>query len=141
MENPNTNYNTPWTVAQIYALNMAERNGMGETRFLKNIDALNKEFLPSGPEFRFCRLDTARSTPDSLVFHVWCNHNVLAAEEVGTNIGWTGHRVIVTPSLAYGVNVDVTGRNIDCINSVLLEIFYDTMTNRPQGDFTKKVIP
>ncbi len=50
--------------------------------------------------------------------------------EGGMYDGWTEHDIIVKPSLAFGINVKVTGRNRNDINEYLAEVFLSWL----QGD-------
>ena len=59
------------------------------------------------------------STPDRLVFQADFHH----MDENGFYDGWTEHQIIVTPSLAYGFNVRITGRNRNEIKDYLADLF------------------
>lgn len=59
------------------------------------------------------------SKPDRLVFTSDFHH----MDEHGGYDGWTEHRVIVTPSLAYGFDLRVTGRDRNSIKDYLHDVW------------------
>ena len=78
------------------------------------------EHLPSGSGFDSGTvLDLDESKPDRLVFVTSFHHMT----EHGYYDGWTGHNVIVTPSLAHGFNLRVTGRDRNEIKEYIEETF------------------
>jgi hypothetical protein len=43
--------------------------------------------------------------------------------ENGFYNGWSDHKVIVTPSLAFGMNIKITGENRNDIKDFLFDVF------------------
>jgi hypothetical protein len=81
---------------------------------------LVKDYLPSGSGFDAgTTLDEGASSPDKLVFDTSFHH----MDEHGGYDGWTEHKVIVTPSLAHGCDLRVTGRDRNDIKSYIGETF------------------
>jgi hypothetical protein len=79
-----------------------------------------EDYLPSGSGFDAgTTLDEGASSPDKLIFETSFHH----MDEHGGYDGWTEHRVIVTPSLAHGYNLRVTGRDRNGIKSYIVETF------------------
>jgi len=81
---------------------------------------LVKRYLPSGSGFdNGTKLDDIKSTGDSLVFDVDFHH----MNEHGFYDGWTTHRVVVRPSLAFGFRLTIGGRNRNEIKDYIAEVF------------------
>jgi hypothetical protein len=79
-----------------------------------------KNELPSGSGFdNGTQLNWDKSTPEKLVFETSFHH----MDECGYYDGWTEHSVIVTPSLQFGFNIKVSGKNRNDIKSYIHEIF------------------
>lgn len=98
-------------------------NGKNPEWFEKHgdaIDALVKEYMPSGSGIdNGVTFDNVRSTPERLVFNTAYHH----MNEGGMYDGWTDHSVIVTPSLASGYNMRITGRDRNDIKEYLHDVF------------------
>ena len=67
------------------------------------------------------------SKPDRLVFTTSFHH----MNEVGMYDGWTHHNVVVTPSLAHGYCIRVTGRDRNGIKDYLADVFHFWMGRCP----------
>jgi hypothetical protein len=65
-------------------------------------------------------LDSDKSTAEKLVFSVDFHH----MEGNGFYCGWTAHDVVVTPSLAHGFHLRITGRNTNDIKEYLYDVYY-----------------
>lgn len=105
---------------------MADRGLMSEDAYRANMERNEAKLerlidnLPSGSGFNSgCKLDDS-SKPDRLVISADFHH----MDENGSYDGWTTHQVIVTPSLAYGYNLRVTGRNRNDIKSYIADVFH-----------------
>jgi hypothetical protein len=84
------------------------------------LESLVKEHMPSGSGVDSgTQLDMQRSTPDRLVFTTAFHH----MHESGMYDGWTEHAVTVTPSLASGFDLKISGRDRNDIKDYLAEIF------------------
>lgn len=76
--------------------------------------------LPSGSGFDSgTKVDLDRSTPDRIVLTTSYHH----MNENGMYDGWTDHEVIITPSLQFGFNLRITGRNRNDIKEYMHEVF------------------
>jgi hypothetical protein len=74
---------------------------------------------PSGSGFdNGTSLDFFKSTPEKLVFNTAFHH----MDENGFYDGWSKHEVIITPSLAFGFNIRVTGRDRNEIKDYIAEM-------------------
>ena len=88
-------------------------------RWLDRIDDITAT-LPSGSGIDAgSSIDTEKSKPDRIVINLSFHHMT----EHGVYDGWTEHEIIATPSLAFGFNVRVTGRNRNDIKAYLGDIF------------------
>jgi len=120
-----------YTVAQtlarlLIAIDNCQRTGNDYGRIhAENLDTIVRNFLPSGSGWdNGTTLDRERSTPEKLVF-VGAFHHM---NEHGYYNGWTEHTIDVTASLAFGLNLRVTGRNRNDIKDYLAEMFQYAIT-------------
>lgn len=89
------------------------------------IEELVKNEMPSGSGIDCgTKLDLDASTPNKLVFTLSYHH--MNAD--GYYDGWTEHKVIVTPSLAFGIDVRITGRDRNDIKEYLSETYHHALT-------------
>lgn len=102
-------------------LNCQESGNMEwEQRHAESVDSLTKQHMPSGGGFDSgTQFDDVASKPERLVFTTSFHH----MNDVGSYDGWTDHSVIVTPSLANGFNLRITGRNRNDIKDYIHESF------------------
>lgn len=78
------------------------------------------EHMPSGSGFDAgTTLDFDESTSAKLVFLTEYHH----MDGNGSYNGWTQHKVIVTASLAFDVNVEVEGEDRDDVHSYIADVF------------------
>lgn len=83
------------------------------------------ERMPHGSGFDAgTTLDMERSGEAILVFNTSFHH----VDENGSYDGWTGHRVTVLPSLAFGVQIRVSGQDRNDIKSYISECFHQALT-------------
>ena len=76
---------------------------------------------PSGSGWdKGTQLDFGASTPDKLVFYGSFHH----MNEHGFYDGWTEHRITVKPSLAFGFELTISGRDRNEIKDYLSDVFY-----------------
>lgn len=88
--------------------------------------AIVKEFLPSGSGFDSgTNFDALNSSSERLVFHTSFHH----MDESGGYDGYSEHSVIVTPSLAFGFHLRVTGRDKRQIKEYIGEVFHSALSN------------
>lgn len=75
-------------------------------RHRERAEKLTENHMPSGSGFDSgTKLDFDASSPERLVFRTSYHHM-----REGGYTGWTDHTVIVTPSLVYGICVNIRGR-------------------------------
>ena len=87
----------------------------------QTLEAMDND-LPSGAGFDAgSTLDTYASTPEKLVYRTSFHH----MNESGMYDGWTEHEVIVTPSLSFGFNLRISGRNRNGIKEYIAEQFQE----------------
>ena len=90
------------------------------TRHRDTIRDLVKQHMPSGSGFdNGTALDEDASSPDKLVFTTSFHH----MDADGVYGGWTEHKVTVTPSLAFGFDLRVSGRDRNGIKDYIAETF------------------
>lgn len=98
----------------------AANNTEWATRHRNTLRALVKQHMPSGSGFDSgTKLDEDASTPDKLVFLTSFHH----MNDCGMYDGWTEHKVTVTPSLAFGYDLRVSGRDRNGIKDYIAETF------------------
>lgn len=105
-----------------------------------NAFELTKEFMPSGSGIDSgTKLDideTLRHGAQKLVFTTAFHH----MDENGGYDGWTEHKVIVTPSLQFGFDLKITGRDRNEIKGYLHEVYHHALAQivvqDANGDFT-----
>lgn len=85
---------------------------------------LVREHMPSGAGFDSgTKLDDS-SKPNRLVFTTSFHH----MNDGGMYNGWTEHTVIVTPDLASGFDLRVTGRDRNDIKEYIGEVFHSALS-------------
>jgi len=67
------------------------------------------------------KFDWHKSTSERLIFTLGFHH----MDENGYYDGWTEHELIITPSLQFGYNLRITGRNRNDIKDYLHDLFTD----------------
>lgn len=95
-----------------------------EKRHEQSIIDLVRQYMPSGSGVDTgTTLDFEKSRPDRLVFNFSFHH----LTEFGFYDGWTDHTCVVTPSLAHGYEVRITGRNRNDIKEYLQQLYHEAM--------------
>ena len=90
--------------------------------------------LPSGSGFDCgTKLDIEASKPNRLVFITSFHH----MDEHGGYDGWTEHKIIVTPSLVYGFELRVTGKNRNDIKDYIAEVMHGALSVKASWDTFK----
>lgn len=103
----------------------ASGNTVWFARHTVDIEDLVRDHMPSGSGVDCgTQLDFDNSQPNRMVFVLSFHH----MDENGGYDGWTSHQVIVTPSLAYGIDVRVTGRDRNWIKDYLTGLYQDALT-------------
>lgn len=86
--------------------------------------------LPSGSGFDSgVKLDREQSTVDRLVFNADFHH----MSESGFYDGWTTHQVIIKPSLLWGFDMRITGRNRNEIKDYIYEVMESVLNEDVDG--------
>ncbi|MCB1865144.1 MAG: hypothetical protein KDG50_06910 [Chromatiales bacterium] len=83
------------------------------------IAELIRDHSPSGSGFDAGTQLDNKSTPERLVFKTSFHH----MNDGGYYDGWTEHSVIVTPSLVFGFNLRITGRDRNAIKDYIADCF------------------
>ncbi len=97
----------------------------------QSILELVKQYMPSGSGVDCgTKIDLDKSTPNKLVFHFSYHH----MNSDGMYDGWTDHSAIVTPSLAFGFDLKITGQNRDDIKEYLYETFREALNTDTTTD-------
>ena len=101
-----------------------------EEKHTETIEAIVRDHFPSGAGFDSgTTFDWVQSKPERLVFETSFHH----MNEVGMYDGWTEHEVIVTPSLQFGFNVRVTGKNRNEIKTYIADEFYGALSTETEN--------
>ncbi len=110
--------------ARINCDNATPRNDEWFDKHTDRIEELVKEHMPSGSGFDSgTKLDLDLSEPNKLVFLTSFHHMA----ESGMYDGWTEHTVIVTPDLAFGFRLKITGRDRNQIKEYIRELFQNDL--------------
>lgn len=81
--------------------------------------------LPSGSGLdNGVKFDWNNSNADKLVFTFSYHH----LNENGYYEGWTDHKLIITPSLAFGIKMNITGKDKNQVKEYLYDTFNDLFT-------------
>ena len=88
------------------------------------LEDIMRNKLPSGSGIDAGTKLDDDSTPNRLIFHVPFHH----LNDAGYYDGWTQHRVIVTASLSWGINIKVTGKDRNGIKEYLGDLFHEVLT-------------
>lgn len=92
----------------------------------ERIDGIVKNCLPSGSGIDSgTKFDWDKSTPDKLVFQADYHH----MDGNGYYSGWAEHQVIVKASLAFGLEIRITGRDRDNIKDYLSDCYHSALTD------------
>lgn len=112
------------TLAALGTCYQYQKDGRGD--YSKAIDLHEEKlktfngFFPSGSGFDSgTDLELEACKEDKLVFSTSFHH----MDEGGGYCGWSEHKVIVTPSLVFGFNLRVTGRDKNGIKEYIHEVF------------------
>jgi hypothetical protein len=92
-----------------------------ELRHIEHVREIAEGYLPHGSGLdsgSFTAVYIDESKPDRIVIGADYHHM-----DDGYYAGWSDHQVIVTPSLAFGFNLRITGRDRDGIKDYLAELF------------------
>ena len=92
---------------------------------------IEREYLPSGSGIDAgCKILVEESHKDRIVIQTEFHH----MNEVGYYDGWTHHKIIVTPSLIYGFDLRITGRDRNGIKEYLGQLFDHALSQEFDAD-------
>jgi len=95
-------------------------NKIWEDNHTETIDSIVKKSLPCGGGFDCgTEFNFSESKPDRLVFTTSYHH----MNENGMYSGWTEHKVIITPSLAFDFDIRITGKDRNDIKTYMVDIY------------------
>ena len=104
-----------------------ETNNPHADNHKRTILKLVENHMPSGSGVdNGTHLDFEESTPNKLVFLTDFHH----MDEHGYYNGWTEHKVIVTPSLMWGFDLKITGKDRNAIKEYLADLFSDALNTQ-----------
>lgn len=112
----------------IVAMDNCLKSGNSEwyEKHKSNIMRLTENHMPHGAGFDNGTLfDFEASKPEKLVFTTAYHH----MNENGVYDGWTGHAVTVRPSLAFEINVKISGQNRNDIKELIGDVFHEALTS------------
>ena len=95
-------------------------------RHVEEIVRIVRNHMPSGAGLdNGTRLDLPASAPERLVFRTSFHH----MNELGHYTKWTDHKIVVKPSLVFGLVIKVTGPNHNDIKDCIAERMLDALEN------------
>lgn len=95
------------------------------------IKALAKDRMPSGSGFDSgTTFDFDRSNEERLVFHTSFHH----MNGAGMYVYWTEHTITVKPSLAFGFDLTVSGRNRNDVKDLIVQSFDSALRELVEQD-------
>lgn len=106
----------------LVAIENCQRSGNDEWRVRHGVRLTNlvKDYLPSGSGFDSgCALDLAQCDPNKIVISTSFHH----MNEGGFYHCWTEHTITIRPSLAFGYDLKISGRDRDGIKDYIAETF------------------
>lgn len=114
------------------AANCAERGNTEWQQVWEEALAQCEELLPSGSGFDAgTKIEYAGA--DKIVLQTSFHH----IDEHGSYDGWTEHTVTVTPNLAYGFGIRVSGHNKNDVKEYIADVFYDVLWSEVVWDGEK----
>lgn len=85
---------------------------------------IEKNLLPSGSGFDVgTKICMEMPNPEKITLITGYHH----MDENGGYDGWTEHKVIIAPSLQFGFNIRITGRNKNDIKEYMTDVFNDIL--------------
>jgi hypothetical protein len=103
-----------------------EKSGNTEwfDRHSDRLEHFQKCYLPSGGGIDSgTKIDLDKSTDEKIVLTFGYHH----MNEGGFYDGWTEHTAIITPSLQFGFNLKITGRDRNQIKEYLADTFHHVL--------------
>ena len=104
---------------------IASSDSEWEGKHEERIEALVKNHLPSGSGIDSgTAIDLDKSTGEKLVLTLSYHH----MDEMGGYDGWTEHTITVRPSLLFGIDLTISGRDRNRIKDYLYEVYQYALT-------------
>jgi len=89
------------------------------------LKVLVDKYMPSGSGFDAgTALDFEKQTPGQLRFSTSFHH----MNDAGMYTAWTYHEIVITPNLAHGFDIRVSGRNRSDIKDYLADVFHHALS-------------
>lgn len=125
------------STVQAYHNCVKSGNAEWETKHKERLEHIQKHILPQGSGFDAgCEIDLEKSTGEKLHIITHFHH----MNEGGYYDGWTDHKVVVTPSLLFGIRIQISGKDRNQIKEYMHEMFTHLLTSQ-YDDETEKLIP
>lgn len=110
-------------IARLVAARLnCEKSGNTEwfDRHTQRLEDITKNILPSGSGFDCgTTIDLDESGPERVVLRTEFHH----MDDGGYYDGWTDHTILITPSLQFGFELRITGKNRNDIKDYIYQIF------------------
>ncbi len=106
---------------------IAGNNTAWQSKHEANLHTLAKDFLPSGSGIDCgtkIDIDTSLRQLGRIVLTLSYHH----MNECGMYDGWTEHRVIISPSLQFGFDIKIGGRDRNSIKEYLADVLHEALT-------------
>jgi hypothetical protein len=110
----------------LMSIDNCEKSGNTEwhVRHSDTLNALVKKHMPHGSGFdNGTHFAWEKSNSEKLVFETSFHH----MNENGYYDGWSDHTITVKPSLTFGFNMTVSGKNRNEIKDYIGDVFYDAL--------------
>lgn len=114
-------------IASLVAQNhncVASNNDEWEQRSRAELEQIAKECLPRGSGIDCGTVINLDASDANRIVLVTSFHHM---NDAGSYDGWTEHTVIVTPDLAFGFNLKITGRNRNDIKEYLRDVYHEAL--------------
>jgi len=122
-----------YIASKVSAIRNCQKSGNQEWEWKhrETLEKIERNLLPSGSGFDSGSvIDMETSKPEKIVINTSFHHMT----ETGYYSGWTDHSVIITPSLQFGFNLRVTGRNRNEIKDYIAETFQYVLSKRVEPE-------
>ncbi len=114
--------------SSVQALKTCQQTPVNEFGVRIHSDALEQfeQLLPSGSGIDCgTKINLEKSTAKALWFSFSYHH----MNESGMYDGWSEHELVVTPSLQFGIDLRITGRDRNQIKDYLYEVYQHALTD------------
>lgn len=102
---------------------LSTSNGMHRERWSAILDDI-EENLPSGSGIDCgTKINRERSTSERIILSTSFHH----MNDGGMYDGWTEHTITVEPSLLFGLNIKISGRNRNDIKDYLADVYREAL--------------